>query len=76
MIQLDPLTNALDTMEQSDWLESLKQLETAWFEPLKKALKQSEIDSLLIEFGSNSRYHLKPAHLNRFWRFKSALNKL
>lgn len=75
MIQLDPLSNALDVMQQSDWLETLKQLETTWFEPLMKALKQGEIDSLLFEFGSTSRYHLKPAHLNRFWRFKSVLSK-
>ncbi len=75
MIQLDPLTHALDNMQQSEWLEALKQLEMTWFEPLMMALKQGEIDSLLFEFGSTTRYHLKPAHLNRFWRFKSALNK-
>ncbi|VAW45645.1 hypothetical protein MNBD_GAMMA04-874 [hydrothermal vent metagenome] len=74
MIQLDPLTNALDNMQQSEWIEALKQLETTWFDPLMNALKQGEIDSLLFEFGSASRYHLKPTHLNRFWRFKSTLN--
>ncbi|MCF6345115.1 MAG: hypothetical protein L3J00_01445 [Thiomicrorhabdus sp.] len=76
MIQLDPLIQSLDAMQQSDWLNALKQLEIAWFEPLIKALKQGEVDSLLLELGGAFRYHIKPAHLNRFWRFKSALNKI
>lgn len=76
MIQLDPLVQTIDAMQQSDWLDALKQLETEWFEPFMKALKQGEIDSLLLDLGGTTRYHLKPAHLNRFWRFKSTLSKM
>ncbi len=76
MIQLDPLVKSIDSMQQSEWLTALKQLETEWFEPLMKALKRGEIDSLLLELGGTARYHLKPSSLNRFWRFKSALHKM
>jgi hypothetical protein len=76
LIQLDPVSESLDTMQQDDWLTTLKQLEIQWFEPLMRALKQGEIDSLLLELGGTTRYHLKPVHLKRFWRFKSALNKM
>ncbi|MCF6253867.1 MAG: hypothetical protein L3J38_03875, partial [Thiomicrorhabdus sp.] len=49
LIQLDPLIESLDAMQQSDWIHNLKQLETQWFDPLIKALKRGEIDSLLLE---------------------------
>jgi len=76
MIQLDDLSNALDVMQQSDWLSALHLLEKEWFEPLLCALKNEEIGSLLLEFGGESRYHMIPNYLNRFWRLKSSLKKL
>lgn len=73
LIQLDPISNALDYMQQSEWLVALEQLERQWLKPLMQALKHREIDSLLLDFGSGFRYHLKPQHLKRFWRLKKSL---
>ncbi len=76
MIQLDALSNSLDAMQQSDWLNALQSLEKEWFEPLLCALKNKEIDSLLLELGGEFRYHITTRCLNRFWRFNSSLRKL
>ena len=76
MIQLDDLSNTLNTMQQSDWLNALYLLEKEWFEPLLCAMKNGKIGSLLLEFGGEFRYHMTPNYLNRFWRLKSSLKKL
>ncbi|GKT12329.1 MAG: hypothetical protein ISEC1_P1307 [Thiomicrorhabdus sp.] len=76
MIQLDPLANTLDNMQEHEWLEALKQLEDAWLDPMLAALKAKQIDSLLLDLGNGFRYHLKPGHLSRFWRFKKQLSKI
>ena len=76
LIRLDALTDDLDKMELNEWLEALKALENNWLGPLVHALKRKEIDSLLLDFGSGQRFHLKPKHLNRFWRFKKSLAQL
>jgi len=76
LIQLDPISDALGHMQQSEWLAVLEQLEQQWLTPLIQALKNKEIDSLLLDFGSGARYHLKPMHLKRFWRLKRSLTTI
>jgi len=67
------LIEDLPNFSQEQWLESVNVLEKEWMTPLLKALKEKQIDSLLIEVGDGYRYHVQPAHLKRFWRFKNRL---
>jgi hypothetical protein len=76
LIRLDSLSDSLDLMQQSDWLSALQILEEEWLKPLQQALKNQQIGSLLLDFGSHYRYHLKPGHLRRFWRLKIPLSQL
>jgi hypothetical protein len=55
------------------WLKTLEWLETQWLDPLRQALKNGQIHSLLLELGDGPRYHLQPSHLKRFWRIKNRL---
>ncbi|BCN93406.1 hypothetical protein THMIRHAM_11910 [Thiomicrorhabdus immobilis] len=75
-ICLDSVADKLDNLQLDEWLTLLQQLEENWFAPLLQALKRDEIDSLLLDLGQEYRAHLKPSHLNRFWRFKKPLNSL
>ena len=63
----------LDNLQIEEWIALLEQLERDWFAPLVLALKQGEIDSLLLDLGQETRVHLKLNHLKRFWRFKKKL---
>ncbi len=76
LIRLDSLSDSLDLMQQEDWLSALQTLEKEWLKPLLQALKNKQIGSLLLDFGSHYRYHLKPVHLRRFWRLKIPLSQL
>lgn len=76
IVMLESLYSELDALTLEQWHARLMELEKNWFEPLLTALKQKQIESLLIDLGGENRYHLKPSHLRRFWRFKKALNKL
>jgi len=76
LIRLDSLSDSLDLMQQEDWLSALQTLENEWLKPLHQALKDKEIGSLLLDFGSPYRYHLKPGHLRRFWRLKIPLSQI
>jgi hypothetical protein len=75
LIRLDSLSDSLALMQQEDWLSALQILEEEWLKPLLQALKDKEIGSLLLDFGMNYRYHLKPSHLRRFWRLKRPLSQ-
>lgn len=75
LIRLDAIADSLDALQQSEWIEVLLRLESDWFKPLLQALKERQIDSLLLDFGNGFRYHLKPAHLKRFWRLNKPLDK-
>ena len=72
-ICLDEVVQDLDNLEMSEWIALLEQLEKEWFAPLVIALKQGVIDSLLLDLGQETRIHLKPSHLKRFWRFNKKL---
>jgi len=76
LIHLDPIVNALDNMQESEWISALQLLESDWFESLVQAVKNREITSLLLDFGNGCRYHLEPSHLNRFWRLNKSLIKI
>lgn len=76
LIRLDTVSDSLASMQQSDWLAALEALEQQWLVPLEHALKKKELGSVLLDFGGGYRYHLKPAHLRRFWRFKKSLIRL
>ncbi len=58
-----------------DWLLVVQWLEDEWFKPLELALKNKEIESLLIDLGSGKRFHLTPSHLNQFWRLNKPVQK-
>lgn len=75
-ICLDSIANELGNLQQEQWIELLKQLETDWFAPLIESVKQGTIDSLLVDFGQDYRCHLKQSHLRRFWRLKKSLSKI
>ncbi|WP_321323274.1 hypothetical protein [Thiomicrorhabdus sp.] len=74
LVHLDQVAENLEYLQMSEWIELLEQLETQWFAPLVQALKEGSIDSLLLDLGQESRVHLKPSHLKRFWRFKKKLS--
>jgi hypothetical protein len=76
LIRLDALADSLEMMQQEDWVAALQALEQDWLAPLRQALKNKEIGSLLLDFGNHYRYHLKPGHLRRFWRLKRPLTQL
>lgn len=76
LIRLDRLSDSLDLMQQTDWLSALQTLEDEWLVPLQQALENKKIGSLLLDFGTRYRYHLKPGHLRRFWRLKKPLSQL
>ncbi len=76
LIRLDSLSDSLGLMQQEDWLSALQTLEEAWIMPLQQALKNQQIGSLLLDFGTPYRYHLKPGHLRRFWRLTKPLSQL
>lgn len=73
LILLDEVYDDLDNLEIGQWLSLLETLEECWFTPMFKALQKNEIDSLLLDLGGGYRYHLKPQHLKRFWRFKKSI---
>ncbi|GAB6070252.1 hypothetical protein JCM30760_13490 [Thiomicrorhabdus hydrogeniphila] len=73
LIHLGDVSDSLDKMQMSEWIDVLKQLEKEWFAPLVQGLKQGTIDSLLLDLGQENRTHLQPNHLKRFWRFKKKL---
>ena len=57
------------------WLAVLEWLEEDWLQPLEKALKAKQLDSLLLDFGSGKRFHLTPQHLSKFWRLPKPISK-
>ncbi|WP_178862390.1 hypothetical protein [Thiomicrorhabdus cannonii] len=69
----DALYAALPHMTETQWLETLLWLEQNWFSPLLDDLRAKRIHSLLLELGDGYRYHIKPQHLKRFWRWKNRL---
>lgn len=69
----DTLYAALPHMTEEQWLETLVWLEQNWFSPLLEDLRAKRIHSLLLELGDGYRYHIKPQHLKRFWRWKNRL---
>jgi len=75
LIKLDSVTNSLEQLSPEAWLELLSRLDERWFKPLLKAVVDKKIDSLFLDIGNGHRYHLTPAHLKRFWRFKRSLAK-
>lgn len=72
-IYLDDVVESLDQLQLSEWIDLLESLESDWFAPLLGDLKQGGIDSLLLDLGQETRTHLKPQHLKRFWRFKKKI---
>jgi len=75
-VVLDAVHERLESLQLSEWVELLQELETQWFEPMYDALKEGRIDSLLLDVGCPYRCHLKPIHTKRFWRFRKGLNKI
>lgn len=76
LVMLDEVFVNIDNLTIEDWQALLIKLEKQWFKPLLEASSQGKINSLLIDVGSAYRYHLKPAHKHRFWRFKKKLSTL
>ena len=76
LVMLDEVFLHIDSCTMDEWRDLLLKLEENWFKPLLQALKDGEINSLLIDLGSTHRYHLKPSYKNRFWRFKRSLARL
>lgn len=74
-ISLNSISDNLETLQLEDWIILLKQLETDWFNPLLNAVKSGKIDSLLLDLGQESRSHIKPSNLRRFWRLKKSLSQ-
>ncbi len=73
LVLLDEIHEHLDSLEMGQWLQILETLEKNWFEPILSAMQKGQIDSLLLDLGGCWRYHLKPQHLKRFWRFKKSI---
>lgn len=76
LVMLDEVFVNIDNLTIEEWQALLIKLEKEWFEPLLEVLSEGKIASLLIDVGSQHRYHLKPSHKNRFWRFKKNLAKI
>lgn len=76
LILLDDIHQHLQNLSLENWLEVLEYVEKEWLSGLAGALKSKQIHSLLIDFGAGQRFHLKPAHLKRFWRLKKPFSKL
>ena len=73
LLMPNALHETLYNLTQSQWLEHVEWLENQWMAPLLQALKDKKVHSLLIELGDGYRYHIEPAHLKRFWRFKDRI---
>ncbi|MDG6778014.1 hypothetical protein QCB44_04750 [Thiomicrorhabdus sp. zzn3] len=69
----ESLHQTLHQQTQQEWLESLQWLEKYWMTALLNMVKSGAISSLLLEVGDGYRYHLKPAHLKRFWRIRNRI---
>ncbi len=76
LIMLDDFFTGLENLQLEEWIELLKQLEENWFMPILEALKDKQINSLLIDLGCDYRCHIKPADLRRFWRFRKGLDRV
>lgn len=75
LIMPDNIFEKSNELSLETWLSVVQWLEDEWFKPLELALKNVEIDSLLINLGSEKRFHLTPKHLNKFWRLNKSLEK-
>lgn len=69
----ESLHQTLHQQTLEEWLESLQWLEKHCMAALLNMVKNGTIGSLLLEVGDGYRYHLKPAHLKRFWRIRNRI---
>ncbi len=75
LICLSNLSKSLPNLTEQEWLDTLVEIDKAWFKPLFEDLKLGNITSLLIDVGLPCRYHLTPKNLRRFWRLNKPMNK-
>lgn len=76
VIKVDALASQLDSCTLDQWVERVQSLEHDWLQPLYEQVRKGSIDSLLLDFGGYYRYHFKPSHRYRVFRFKRSLQSL
>ena len=64
------LTLLISPKEPMDWSAWLKHLETVWFEPLFKALKQRQVSAVVLYPGDKRVFLITDTHTHHWWRWR------
>jgi len=57
------------------WLWHVKQLETQWFSPIIRALKQGSLHKVILQLGNEQCFIISKSQLRRWWRRIKSLDK-